>query len=279
MVSRAQAISEGLSAHAVDRRLATGRWVRLHPSVYLVEGARSTDEVRLRAAVLWAGHTAVASGPWAAWWHGMLERPVGPVVVTVSPASGRRGRPGVRIRRRPLATVDLEELRGIPLTAPPLTVLESAVALGRQGPEFLDRALQRWVSHPAMCRAHSRQLNATGSRLAGDLLAAAGDRAGSAAERLLIKLLRAAGLRGWRVAHPVGSMTLDVAFPEQKLALEVDGWAWHWDVQRFTADRRRQNALIARGWTVLRFTWHDLRDHPDRVVAEIRSALGLPRAG
>lgn len=213
VLSRAQAMSKGLSWSAVDRRLATGRWVRLHPSVYLVDGARPTDEVRLRAAVLWAGPTAVASGPWAAWWHGMLERPTGPVIVTVGPGSGRRDRDGVRIRRRRLAPTDVEELRGIPLTAPPLTVLEAAVALDREGPASLDRALQRWVSHPALCRAHSRQLNATGSRIAGDLLVAAGDRAASAAERQLIKILRAAKLRGWRVAHQVGSMTLDVAFP------------------------------------------------------------------
>ncbi|HTK63181.1 MAG TPA: type IV toxin-antitoxin system AbiEi family antitoxin domain-containing protein [Pseudonocardia sp.] len=273
VISRGQAVAEGLSVHAVNRRLATGRWQRLHPSVYLVNGARPTDEVHLRAAVLWAGDSAVAGGPWAAWWHGMLERPVGPIIVTVPPSSGRRGRDGVRVRRRGLARADVEELRGVELTAPALTALETAVALGQQGPEFLDRALQRSISHAAVCRAHSRQLNATGSRVAGDLLAAAGDRAASAAERLLIGILRAAGLRGWKVAHPVGPVHLDVAFVREKVALEVDGWAWHWDVGRFRADRRRQNELVMRGWTVLRFTWHDLHDHQDRVLAEIKAAL------
>jgi very-short-patch-repair endonuclease len=145
--------------------------------------------------------------------------------------------------------------------------------LERRGAEFLDRALQRWVSHPALCRAHSRQLGSTGSRVAGDLLAAAGDRAGSAAERLLVRLLRTAGVTGWRLAHPVGSWTLDVAFRAERVAVEVDGWAWHWDAHRFGADRRRQNELVARGWTVLRFTWHDLHGEPDRVMAEIKAAL------
>jgi very-short-patch-repair endonuclease len=35
----------------------------------------------------------------------------------------------------------------------------------------------------------------------------------------------------------------------------------------------RQNALVANGWLVLRFTWRMLREHPDVVVAAILQAL------
>ncbi len=66
---------------------------------------------------------------------------------------------------------------------------------------------------------------------------------------------------------------IDVAFEARRLAVEVDGWAWHCDVDRFAHDRRRQNALVLAGWTVLRFTWHDLMSRPKEVVAEIRAAL------
>ncbi|MCO1658270.1 hypothetical protein KDL28_24720 [Pseudonocardia sp. S2-4] len=53
----------------------------------------------------------------------------------------------------------------------------------------------------------------------------------------------------------------------------MDGWAWHQDVEHFRADRRKQNALGREGWLPLRFTWHDLTQHPTEVVAEIRAAL------
>jgi hypothetical protein len=66
---------------------------------------------------------------------------------------------------------------------------------------------------------------------------------------------------------------IDDAFGARRLAVEVDGWAWHSDVDRFAQDRRRQNALVLAGWTVLRFTWHDLMSRPQAVVAEIRAAL------
>ncbi len=41
----------------------------------------------------------------------------------------------------------------------------------------------------------------------------------------------------------------------------------------FVHDRRRQNALVLAGWTVLRFTPDDLRSHPEALVAQVRAAL------
>ena len=56
-------------------------------------------------------------------------------------------------------------------------------------------------------------------------------------------------------------------------AVEVDGWAWHHQAERFQRHRTRQNALVNDGWLVLRFTWHDLTARPDQVLADIRRAL------
>lgn len=64
-----------------------------------------------------------------------------------------------------------------------------------------------------------------------------------------------------------------VAFPAAKLAIEIDEWAWHTDVDRFRAGRHKGNALVSAGWQLLRFTWHDLVHRPDYVLAEIRAAL------
>ena len=66
---------------------------------------------------------------------------------------------------------------------------------------------------------------------------------------------------------------LDIAFPLVLLAIEIDGWAWHSDPERFQDDRRRQNALVAAGWTVLRFTWADLIERPEQVVATVVRTL------
>jgi very-short-patch-repair endonuclease len=133
--------------------------------------------------------------------------------------------------------------------------------------------VQRRVDFHELTSAHARNLGCAGSAATARLLAAAADRADSAAERLLIRLLRSAGLTGWVRDDAELRYRIDIAFPGARLAIEVDGWAWHSDAERFRADRSRHNALVNAGWRVLRFTWHDLTGQPDRVIAEIRAAL------
>ena len=57
------------------------------------------------------------------------------------------------------------------------------------------------------------------------------------------------------------------------VAIEVDGLAVHSGAEAFQKDRKRQNYLILSGWRVLRFTWRDLTEDPERVLTEIREAI------
>ena len=57
------------------------------------------------------------------------------------------------------------------------------------------------------------------------------------------------------------------------MAIETDGWAFHSDQAAFQGDRERQNNIALLGWQVLRFTWLDLIEYPQRVIAVIRSAI------
>ncbi|MCE0766275.1 endonuclease domain-containing protein [Pseudonocardia kujensis] len=118
-------------------------------------------------------------------------------------------------------------------------------------------------------------MGARGWSRAGRLNAAAADRAESEAERRFRALLRGAGITGWVLGLETPAREVDVAFPLARVAVEVDGWAWHVDVDRFRADRRKQNALVLAGWNLLRFTWHDLVNRPDAAVAQLRAALRL----
>ena len=49
VITRAQALSAGMSRHALQAKLDSGHWRRLHSGVYAAFGARPD-----RAAVLWA---------------------------------------------------------------------------------------------------------------------------------------------------------------------------------------------------------------------------------
>lgn len=139
----------------------------------------------------------------------------------------------------------------------------------------MDRALQRDVALRELWRAHLRNKGRYGSPAARMLLQAADDGAHSAAERLFIKLLKQAGITGWRTNYPVAGYLVDVAFLRSKLAVEIDGLAFHTETEHFHGDRVRQNAITLLGWQVLRFTWLDLTEYPDRVIATLSAAISV----
>jgi len=99
--------------------------------------------------------------------------------------------------------------------------------------------------------------------------------------------LEAAFELAWRTLAPVGvacqreyrfcpgrQWRFDFAFPEAKLAVEIDGgqWAPHGGRHNRDSDRAKLNAAAVRGWRVLRYSGTMLQD-PEAVIAEIVSAL------
>ena len=204
----------------------------------------------------------------------MMTTPPNPVEVTVPRNSHTRPTPGVRLRRRNLSDDDIVEHRGLRVTSIALTVLESAARRGG-GPAIMDSALQRRVGLADLQRAHLSNRGRYGATAARLMLQAAAGGARSEAERLVVQLLTAAGITGWHANYPVGPYIVDFAFPEQRVAIEIDGWAFHSDHGAFQKDRTRQNWLALHGWQVLRFTWLDITQHPERVLAEIRAATSV----
>jgi very-short-patch-repair endonuclease len=273
VLTHAQALRAGLSQDAVDRRVRSGHWRRCTRGVYFADDRPFTDGARVRAAVWGYGADAAASGLAAAWWHGITKFAPDIVEVTVPRDARLRRQPGTRLRRRDLRRADVVERKGLRVTEPALTVVEAAARRGG-GAKLMDAALQRHVELRQLWRAHLRNKGRHGSPAARRLLQAASDGARSEAERLLIRLLKEAGITGWRTNYPVGGYKVDVTFPTQQVAIETDGWAFHSDQDAFQQDRQRQNNIALLDWQILRFTWLDLTEYPQRVIAEIKYAIG-----
>ncbi|MGE2832770.1 type IV toxin-antitoxin system AbiEi family antitoxin domain-containing protein [Mycobacterium sp. SMC-4] len=273
VITLAQARSAGLSQAAVQRRVRSGRWVRCARGVYFVDDRPFTDAARIRAAVWSYGPSAVGSGLTAAWWHGLTKFAPEVVEMTIPRDSNGRRRVGCRPRRRDLTRTDIVEVNGLNVTDLALTIVEAAARRGG-GPKLLDWALQTTrIDLPALWAAHLRHTGRYGSPRSRRLLQAADNGARSEAERLLLRLLREAGISGWRANYRVGGYRVDVGFPGSKVAIEVDGFAFHSGAAEFQIDRTRQNDIVLMQWQVLRFTWLDLVEYPERVVQVIRAAI------
>ncbi|HHV22200.1 MAG TPA: DUF559 domain-containing protein [Propionibacterium sp.] len=85
------------------------------------------------------------------------------------------------------------------------------------------------------------------------------DRPWSEAEREAHRQLRKEGITGWETNFSMrtqaGNFIVDIAFPEAKVALGIDGFEFHSSRHAFENDRLRHNALTAEGWQVLHCTW------------------------
>jgi very-short-patch-repair endonuclease len=66
---------------------------------------------------------------------------------------------------------------------------------------------------------------------------------------------------------------LDVAFPLVRVAVELDGAAWHGSYEQRERDIRRDAALAALGWVVLRVSHRRLHAEPDAVRREVLTVL------
>ena len=75
-------------------------------------------------------------------------------------------------------------------------------------------------------------------------------------------------------AIPERKFRIDIAFPEEKLAIECDGWSYHGRFKEdFKKGLRRQNILSENGWSFLRFTADDIFNHLDECLSMVERAV------
>lgn len=101
----------------------------------------------------------------------------------------------------------------------------------------------------------------------------------SLGERILEADLKRAGLPAHQQEmrfHPERRWRFDLAWPEIKLAVEVEGGVWnagrHTRGKGFTEDCVKYNSAVELGWRVLRFTTQQVKQ--GEAVPVIKSVMG-----
>lgn len=282
-MTRNQLLATGLTRHHIAqllrRRLLT---TASQQGVY-----RSTSAPRTAASQAWVavlGARAVLSYLSAAEWWDLPVMQDGRIHVTRRARQRLATHKLIRIHRTLLVPEVVTTRFGLRITTRTETLLDCLgwlpVPAARN---LLDRAFQQaWIAPRDLDRRLDEQPGRWGNRQLAGLARDCRPGIEAESERRLQRLLEQAGVRGWVANHPVRvgghRFRLDVAFPGLRLDVEVDGWAYHRTKEQRQADAERDNLLTLAGWRVLRFTWEDVRDRPDYVLAMIRSAL-LARTG
>jgi hypothetical protein len=164
----------------------------------------------------------------------------------------------------------------------PAEQVEEAVDTGLAPPSLFSIAAIEWMRNEVTGPGRS------GCGVLGKILdeRALGDEVNdSLLEPRMARLLRRAGLPPaifhYAVTTPGGVFLaeVDFAYPELRLAIEVDGFNVHSTPKRMSKDFVRQNGLVPYGWYVLRFTWRQVVREPEMVFRTIAaSRVGLAAA-
>jgi very-short-patch-repair endonuclease len=95
-------------------------------------------------------------------------------------------------------------------------------------------------------------------------------------ERRFAQLLRDAGLPKPHVNAWVQCHEVDFSWPDHRLIVETDGRETHDTPIAFERDRRRDLDLELAGWHVVRISWRQLVDEPEKIAATLRARIASP---
>jgi very-short-patch-repair endonuclease len=275
VVAYPQLLDFGLSKAAVERRVRRRELHRIHRGVYAVGHTGLSPRGQELAAVLACGATAVLSHRSAA---GLWSLPVASYArIEVTAARSRKPRAGILVHTSRTVEADDRAVKdAIPVTSAARTLVDLAEVL-------TEPRLARAIHEAEVRRLFDlRAVEAALGRVPGRrrrhrllrVLAAyrpEDHEIESEAERRFRALCQRHGLpdpqpqllEGYRV---------DFYWPRARLAVEVDGAAFHHTRRAFHADRARDRALAGLGIQVLRVTWPDL-ERGKKLARELQRAL------
>jgi very-short-patch-repair endonuclease len=235
----------------------------------------------MAAVLACRGATASHSSAAALWQLMPAEAKGGPVHVTVRPEHRCGRRPGIRAHRSELAADEVARIDGIPVTTPMRTLIDLGATLGTRE---LERALAQ-VERLGLARSAElqrlldRHASRPGTRHLRELLNRATPPAftRSEAEDRLLTLIRRSGLPEPEMNVLLHGVEIDCLWRRARLAVEVDGYAFHHSPQAFLRDRQRDATLAAAGIQVLRLTWHQIESESEKTIAQLAQALARTR--
>lgn len=271
----------GYDRSAVQRRIRSGEWIRLGPSVFCLASSPPKWERQLAAAVL-SRRRALVGGTSAAALHGFRGIPREHPTIVVPEGSNARMSFGRVIRTKHFDSIATADVAGFTATS----VAETVFALLRDLPERVmsgileDMLLARKAGieafYPILDREVGSPWVAVMEKLVVEHSETAASTDGSYLEARLEKLLRKASLPRWERESPFTirgrNARVDVFIPDWLLVIEADGRAWHGRQVDMEADRRRDAWLASQGIQVIRLTYSMIAEDPDGCLAMIRSA-------
>src|SRR3954469_18230083 len=283
--NRVQARHQGMSREQLQRRVAQGRFEQVARDLFRMPGSPRTWRQELALATLATAPQGAVSGRSAAAlmnWPGFGAGPVD----TLIPYGSSHRRPVGDVRRtRCPPSSQLVVVDGLVATNVARTVFDLAAVLHPKRTERLvDSLIGRNEAVLADLQGMLTILGRRGRKGIGvmrEILEARGPgykAPESVLEALALRLLEEHGLPAPVRQLDVGDeidwiARVDLAYPEHRVIIEIDGRPWH--IAKLDADRDalRRARLAAAGWRGLPIREELLRTQPELFISLVAEAL------
>lgn len=283
VISTAQLLAHGVDSSERAKWERRGLINRLGQRSFAIAGSPPTFQRDMAAGLADLAGFGVAAGRAGARLHGLDDFLSAPAEFLLPREHRGYSTNGlVCSTARPLTKSDIVRVQGFRcLTAERLIVESPLFGFSKAETEnAIDSAIRlRLVAEQRLrtriVREHSRGING-GRPLLDALIDAGGE---SRLERWFLGLVRRAG-----ISRPIlqkiyrdGNRTIarvDAYFPGG-LVVEVAGHGTHASRRQLQIDAQRHTELTLRGLHFITFTYNDIRDRPDWVIARLREALVL----
>lgn len=258
--------------------VAAGSLHRVHRSVYAVGHTAPTPLGPETAALLACGEGAALSHQTAGLLYEIVRQGDGRIHVTAPNRHGPQPKGVTAHRTSTLSPAEVRISNHLPLTNPARTIVDLADFLDERelGRALEEAVVQRLLSlaeiHAILGRRGYKRLIRSLARHTSPHVTR------SELERLMYRLIRAAGLPLPEVNARILGYEVDFLWRKEGLVIEVDGYRFHSSRPAFERDRAKGNKLVAAGLALMRFTWWQMTNEPYAVVARIAQALAHAEA-
>ena len=278
LITTRQLAALGFTSQSIARRAAAGRLHRIHRGVYAVGHSALTASSRRLAAVLAFGLSALASHATAAAIWDVRQTSSGLIHVTI--AGDARSRPGIRAHRRAITASERSRRDSIPVTSLARTLVDLGdVVPATQVRNAFVRAEQlRLVDTEAIDAALERAGRTCGAARLREVLRVYDPRweqTRSTLELAFLDLAQQFALPEPEVnAWIENRFLVDALWRDARVIVEADSRRFHQTPSARRDDARRDRALAARGYRVVRVTHDDITDRSAPTAARISRELG-----
>jgi hypothetical protein len=283
--SRTQALHAGFTEHQLRSSVERHLIEPLGPHAFRIAGVPSDRRGEVMGLLLDVGHGARASGPTAAALHGFDGYRLRPPFHLTTPRGIQLTRPGHRVHTtHDLPLIDRATIDRIAVTSAARTLIDLARTESvEQLTIAFDSGLRDGKFNESLLHRRIVALRGSGRNGVRRLLRAidgaevvAGGH--SWLEREFLRLVASAGLPRPQTQVVLSRardrlVRVDIRFPGTPVIVELLGYRFHRSPDQLRRDAERLNALVLDGFLPMQFTYEQVVNEPDALLADLTRLL------